>query len=130
MLSRSRSRTRPGPVRWVLYALGRPLPAHLREWVRHDVAGPGAAVRHVLRSQVLFVPIYAAFLLLPGPAYVRVLMVLLSVLLSAFYTVAYMDQNRARRLEQHGLEVDLSSARARRRRDREREAYESTYGPR
>lgn len=124
------SRTRPGPVQWVLYALGRPLPAHLREWVRRDVAGPGAQVRHVLRSQVLFVPIYLVFLLIPGPGYVRVLMTLLSVLLSAFYTVAYMDQNRARRLEQHGLPVDLSTARSRGQRDREREAYERKYGRR
>ncbi|GAB2921471.1 DUF5313 domain-containing protein [Rhodococcus aerolatus] len=126
----SRTRTRPGPIRWLLYAVGRPLPDEMREWVRRDVAGPGAPVRHVLRSQVLFVPIYLAFLLLPGPAYVRVLMVLLSVLLSAFYTVAYMDQNRARRLEQHGLEVDLSSARSRRRHEAEREAYERTHGHR
>ena len=123
-------RNRPGPVRWLLYAVGRPLPEGHREWVRRDVTGPGAVVRHLLRSQVLFLPVYAVFVLIPGPLYVRLLMVLLSVLLSAFYTVAYMDQNRARRLEQHGLAVDLGSARSRAREERERETYERTYAPR
>ena len=35
-------RNRPGPVRWLLYAVGRPLPEGHREWVRRDVTGPGA----------------------------------------------------------------------------------------
>lgn len=120
-------RTRPGPWLWLGYAAGRRMPADLQDWVRRDLVGPGADVRHVLRYQLLFTPIYAAFLALPGPLYVRVLMILLSVLLGGFYTLSYMVPNRRRRLQQHGLDVDLLPQRTLRRDARDRADYESTY---
>jgi hypothetical protein len=118
---------RPGPVQWLGYVAGRRLPDELQPWVRRDLIGPGADVRHVLRNQLLFSPIYLAYLALPGPLYVRLLMILLSVLLSAFYTLSYLAPNRERRLEQHGLATTLQSERARLRQLRERQDYEETY---
>jgi hypothetical protein len=123
----ARGAGRPGPWLWLGYAAGRTMPDRLQGWVRCDLVGPGADVRHVLRYQLLFSPIYVAFLALPGPLYVRVLMILMSVLLGAFYTLSYMVPNRRRRLEQHGLAADLVPERTRRREAREREDYEKAY---
>ncbi|WP_127784525.1 DUF5313 family protein [Rhodococcus sp. X156] len=124
------ARRRPTVWQWLTYMVGRPLPAELRDWVRHDLTGPHAAIRHVLRSELAYSPIFVVFLLFPGPFWVRALMVLLALLLSTFYTVSYMDQNRARRLEMNGLPPDLQSARAAALHQSDREAYEARYGRR
>src|SRR5687767_11674981 len=45
-------RRMPGPVRWLLYAYGRGLPAEYREWVLHDLTTRTWALRQLLRSLV------------------------------------------------------------------------------
>jgi len=122
---------RPNPAQWFMYAVfGRPLPISMREWVRHDLVGPGAVPRHLIRGLLPFTPIFLAFLLLfPGALWLRASMVLLSVLLALFYTLAFMDLNRARRLELHGLPADLKSDRAQERLSKERATYEKLHGP-
>ncbi len=105
--------TRPGPVRWTAYAFGRPLPASMREWVRNDLVGDHAVLRHMIRSQIPFLPpVYAAFMLLPGPIWLRVSTVGLGVMLSLFFSVAYMAHNRMRRLEKNGLPGNLENERS------------------
>ncbi|MFY2789286.1 DUF5313 family protein [Rhodococcus sp. KRD162] len=123
------ARSRPSLRQWLGYAvLGRALPDSMREWVRRDLVGPGATPRHILRSMIPFLPIFIGFFVLfPGAIWLRASMVLLSVLLALFYTVAYMDQNRARRLEIHGLPGDLRSEKKMAEMERERENYRRNH---
>ena len=121
-------RTRPNAAQWLGYVLGRKLPMSMQDWVRHDLVGKGAVPRHLLRSMIPFLPIFIGFLVLfPGALWLRGAMVLLSVLLALFYTVAFMELNRARRLELHGLPSNLKSDRKRAALDSERVRYEQLH---
>lgn len=124
------SRSRPNPFQWLAYCAGRRLPDSMQNWVRHDLVGPWAVPRHLIRSMIPFTPIFVAFLVLfPGELWLRGAMILLSVLLALFYSVAYMEPNRARRLQQHGLDPTLTSTKRRTRRDAERARYAQLHGP-
>ncbi|NLU83216.1 DUF5313 family protein [Rhodococcus sp. HNM0569] len=120
-------RKRPNPLQWIAYTFGRPLPASMQDWVRNDLTGDWAVPRHLIRSMVPFLPVFAAFLLFPGPLALRGAMILLGVLLALFYSLAYMAQNRARRLERHGLPGDLENPRKKSAHDAERRAYEARH---
>ncbi|KZF06527.1 hypothetical protein A2J03_24360 [Rhodococcus sp. EPR-157] len=121
-------RTRPNAAQWLGYVLGRKLPMSMQDWVRNDLVGKGAVPRHLLRSMIPFMPIFIGFLVLfPGALWLRGAMVLLSVLLALFYTVAFMELNRARRLELHGLPSNLKSDRKRAALDSERVRYEQLH---
>lgn len=121
-------RTRPNAIQWLGYVLGRKLPMSMQDWVRNDLVGKGAVPRHLLRSMIPFLPIFIGFLVLfPGALWLRGAMVLLSVLLALFYTVAFMELNRARRLELHGLPSNLKSDRKRAALDSERVRYEQLH---
>ncbi len=121
------TRTRPSTLQHLGYAVGRRLPDTQRDWVRHDLTSRHHAVREVLRTELLYTPVFVVFLLFPGPLWLRGLMVLLGLLLSTFYAVAFLEQNRHRRLEQHGLPTDLVSDHDQRAQERARTAYERTY---
>jgi hypothetical protein len=90
---------RPGPLRWLLYALGRGLPAQYREWVLHDVTARTWVVRHLVRTTVQLVPVAVLlYLLIPGSGATRALAVLGGMALGYFYSLAYMyetTENRA-----------------------------------
>ncbi|MCX5043182.1 DUF5313 domain-containing protein [Aldersonia sp. NBC_00410] len=120
--------TRPNPAQWIGYAFGRALPASMRDWVANDLTGRNRVLRHLLRSLAPFLPIFAAFVvLLPGALWLRGATVLLGVLLALFYSAAYMNQNRAKRLQQHGLPADLENEARRARHTAERAAYLATH---
>ncbi len=58
---------RPGPLRWLWYALGGGLPARHRSWVLHDTTTRTWALRHVVRAMVqLAIPITLVLTLVPG----------------------------------------------------------------
>ncbi|GGC71282.1 DUF5313 family protein [Hoyosella rhizosphaerae] len=120
-------RTRPGPLQWIGYSFGRTLPPTMQEWVRNDLTGNRAVPRHLVRSLVPFMPLFALGFLLPGPFVLTGSVVLLGVLLALFYSAAYMEPNRARRLERHGLPADLQNPRTTARIKREKERYEQTH---
>ncbi|MCJ0950424.1 DUF5313 domain-containing protein [Rhodococcus sp. ARC_M8] len=107
----NRNRTRPLPWQWVGYAFGRTLPSTMTDWVANDLTGNHAVVRHLIRGQVPFLPIYAVFMFFPGELWLRGSMVLLAVLLSLFFTASYMEENRQRRLVRHMLPRDLTNSR-------------------
>ena len=86
-------RRRPGPVRWVLYAFGRGLPAEYREWVLHDITSRTWALRHALRAAVQLAPVAVLlYLLIPGSPLVRAGAVLGGLLMGFFYSLAYMAE--------------------------------------
>jgi len=115
--------TRPNPLQWIAYAFGAKLPETMNDWIREDITGDHYVVRHLLRQQVPFIPLYVAFLLFPGPLWLRASMVLLGVSLAVFYSVGYMHQNRARRLQKNGLPMDLDNDKRRAAREAEINAY-------
>ncbi|MEH3153800.1 MAG: DUF5313 family protein [Gordonia paraffinivorans] len=121
------TRKRPSSLQWIGYAFGRRLPEDLRDWVRDDLTGRNAYVRHLVRGMVPFVPIFVIFMLFPGPWWLRAQMVALGLVLGLIYSAAYMKQNRAHRLEKHGLDPDLKPARQQAEDDRARSEYERLY---
>ncbi|WP_072803418.1 DUF5313 family protein [Rhodococcoides yunnanense] len=128
-MTTSQNTARPNFAQWFLYSVfGKTLPNSMQDWVRRDLVGPRAVPRHLIRGLLPFTPIFVAFLVLfPGPLWLRGAMVLLSVLLALFYTLAFMDLNRARRLELHGLSPDLKSDHKQLELDRERASYERRF---
>jgi hypothetical protein len=97
---------RPGPVRWLWYAVGGRLPARYREWVLHDLTGRTWALRHFARALVQVAPFVVALLLLvPGSLAVRVAAVTAGLLLGLLYSGAYMYEIVEHRVAQAGYPV-------------------------
>ncbi|EHR61200.1 DUF5313 family protein [Saccharomonospora cyanea] len=95
---------RPGPHRWLWYALGGRLPEAHREWVLHDVTSKTWLWRHGLRTTFLIGPLSAVWLLLPGPLGLRLSLVLLALLVGYFYSFAFAEENAEHRLTKHGYD--------------------------
>lgn len=93
---------RPNPARWLWYALGGRLPLRYREWVLRDVTAPTWIWRHAARSSVLLAPLCTVWLLLPGPLWIRGLMVVLAVVVGYFYSFVYIEESAEHRLAKHG----------------------------
>jgi hypothetical protein len=94
---------RPGLLRWLLYAFGRPLPLEYREWVLHDVTTRTWVLRHLLRTTVQLLPIAVLlYVLIPGPAWVKGCSVLAGLLLGYFYSMAYMYETAEHRAMKAG----------------------------
>jgi hypothetical protein len=99
----------PGPFRWLTFALGFRLPEPNTDWVRHELTDDGWRLRTVLRHLAVIVPLCAVIatvllVVLPAPAWLAIMMVVLILAGSIFTTTAYADDIRASRLRQHGLE--------------------------
>jgi protein-S-isoprenylcysteine O-methyltransferase Ste14 len=98
----------PGPIGWLRFAFGFRLPAANVHWVRHELTDAGWRWRTVVRHLAVILPVCAILvvvldILLPTPAWVSAMMVLL-ILSGSLFTVAfYADDIRATRLRQHGL---------------------------
>jgi hypothetical protein len=119
--------TRPNPLQWIAYTFGAKLPESMNDWVLNDITGDHYFVRHMLRAQVPFIPLYALFMLFPGPLWLRASMVLLGVSLAVFYSIVYIHQNRARRLQKNGLPMDLDNDKRRAARESEIDAYSRAW---
>lgn len=96
-------RRRPGPFRWLWYALGGRLPGQYRDWVLHDVTAPTWIWRHAARSTVLIAPLVLVWLLLPAPLGLRLALVLMAALVGYFYSFAYMEESGEHRLAKNGI---------------------------
>ena len=95
----------PSALRQVLFAIGFRLPDRNREWVRHELIDAGWRGRTVLRHLTVMLPICAILALLPGPAWLRVMVPLLAFIGSVFIVTVYADDIRLARLRQHDLPV-------------------------
>lgn len=122
---------RPNPARWVWYALGGRLPPRYREWVLHDVTARTWIWRHAARSFVLLLPLCTVWLLLPGPLWIRGLLVVMAVVVGYFYSFAYIEESGEHRLVKHGYPRGTGKevrAQARAERDEEiRQRYIAMY---
>jgi len=125
------SPSRPGPLRWLLYAFGAGLPPEHREWVLHDVTTRTWVLRHLLRTTVQLSPVAVAlYLLIPGSPAIRLGAVLGGLALGYFYAVAYMYETT----ENRALKAGYPRGTVREIRDRrggvDREAEERRYAER
>lgn len=124
----TRGARRPGPVRWLLYAFGRALPAENREWVLHDVTARSWVLRHLARTTVQLSPFAVLlFVFLPGPAWVRACAVLAGLLLGFFYSVAYMYETAEHRAVKAGYRRGTAAAVRDRRTEAVREEQARRY---
>ena len=116
---------RPGPLRWLWYALGGGLPRRFSPWVLHDTTTRTWALRHVLRSFVqLAVPIALVLIFVPGEFWIRGMAALGGVLLALIYSIAYITEFLENRAVKAGYPVGTAQA-ERDRNAREREVHES-----
>ena len=103
--------TRPGPFRWIWYALGGGLPHRFSPWVLHDTSTRTWVLRHLLRSAVqLAVPIALVLLLMPGAFWIRGMAALGGVLLALFFSVAYMTETIESRVKKAGYPAGTAEA--------------------
>ncbi len=98
--------SRPGVVRWLLYAYGRRLPSRYAQWVLHDLTCRTWFVRLLARGVVQSLP---ALVLLVLPASPGVLAMMLGIVVfgMVFYSMAFAWEIRDRRLYQHGFVPEL-----------------------
>ena len=102
-----RSLIRPGPIRWLWYAVGGTLPATYHGWVLYDLTCGTWVARHFARVQVMFLYWWLA-LLVPGPWPLRFSMVALGYLLSVYFSLAFIEDACERRLIKHGFPAGLN----------------------
>lgn len=129
-MSSEPQRARPTAWQYVAYCYGYTLPASMREWVRDDLAGRGAATRMVIRMSVPAVLLLAPMLLIPTTLYVHASMTLPILIPFIYFAVALNRTWRRHRLAQHGLDPALADELLRAREADQRRAYEQRYGPR
>lgn len=107
--------SRPNPVRWLWYTVGGKLPERYREWVLHDVTVRTWWLRHTLRTLVRQLPVLLALVLvfsvlIPQPAWVVVLAVLLGVVVGVYYSLAYAAEANDSRLVRYGYPMGHATA--------------------
>jgi len=116
---------RPGPLRWLWYAMGGALPDRFSGWVLHDTTTRTWALRHVLRSMVqLAVPIALVLVLVPGEFWIRGMAALGGIFLGLFFSLAYMPETTENRVKRAGYRPGTATA-VRDRAGRERAAKDS-----
>jgi hypothetical protein len=102
---------RPGPLRWLWYALGGGLPRRFSPWVLHDTTTRTWALRHVLRSFVqLAVPIALVLIFVPGEFWIRGMAALGGVFLGLFFSIAYMPETTESRIKRAGYPAGTATA--------------------
>ena len=121
---------RPTVIQYLRYCYGRPLPPALRDWVRNDLAGPGATVRMMMRAIVPTAMILAPFWLLPTTFDVHLTMTLPIFLMLILFAHALNKVWRRHMLRMHSLDPTLVDEIARHRDAHLHRAYVERYGPR
>jgi uncharacterized protein DUF5313 len=118
-------RVRPGPMRWVAYAMGAGLPERHRTWVLYDTTTRTWVWRHVVRTFVqLAVPIALVLLLVPGAFWIRAMAALGGLILGMAFSLAYMTEAVENRVKKAGYAPGSAQA-VRDLAGREREALDS-----
>lgn len=120
--------TRPSFPQYCGYLLGKTLPDTYQDWVRNDLVGPGAQVRYIFRFTVPATLILLLFLFIPGPIWIPLAMMALLLIPLAYFVVALGNIYRRHRLLSHGLDPELTNAKAQKQADDTREDYEKRHG--
>ncbi|HME78677.1 MAG TPA: DUF5313 domain-containing protein [Mycobacterium sp.] len=123
-------RTRPNFFQLVRYCLGARLPDSMRDWVRNDLAGKGAARRMMVRVAVPAILVLAPFWLIPTTLDVHLTMTLPILIPFVYFSHALNKVWRRYMLRVHGLDPELVDEIARKRDARMHQSYIERYGPR
>jgi len=116
---------RPGPLRWLWYAVGGGLPRRFRSWVLYDTSTSTWFVRHLARTMVqLAVPIALVLLFVPGEFWIRGMAAIGGVILAMIYSIAYITEFLENRAVKAGYPVGTAQA-VRDANARERDGHES-----
>ncbi|HEY1972168.1 MAG TPA: DUF5313 family protein [Pseudonocardia sp.] len=95
---------RPGPARWLWYALTGRLPMRYRDWVLYDLTCRSWPLRHLARLLVPLLPIVVLLvLLLPGPLPLRAAAVAVGSVVGLSYTFVFLDDSTDRRATKFGF---------------------------
>jgi hypothetical protein len=119
--------TKPSALQYIGYSYGKKLPDSMQDWVRNDLAGPGAARRMVLRWTVPCVLLLLPMWFIPASLYVHAEMTLPILIPFVYFAIALNKVWRRHQLQLHHLDPDLVDERARERLADERRAYEERY---
>ncbi|MFW0793994.1 DUF5313 domain-containing protein [Gordonia sp. CPCC 205515] len=103
----SKDDSRPHGWQYVKYAYGAKMPASMIDWVRNDLAGPGATVRMVLRWSIPCIILLIPMLFTPADWLIRANMTIPILLPYLFFSIALNKVYRRYRLTQHGLDPNL-----------------------
>src|ERR1700742_1344648 len=126
----SEGATRPNAWQYVRYCCGGQLPDSMRDWVRNDLAGKGAARRMMIRVAVPAVLILAPFWLIPAALDVHLSMTLPILIPFVFFSHALNKVWRRHMLAKHGLNPALVDQRSRQKNAAMHQAYIEKYSPR
>jgi hypothetical protein len=122
---------RPGPLRWLWYALGGGLPPRYRDWVLHDVTASTWAWRQILRALVQALPVaLVVALLIPGSPSIRLMAVAGGVFVAMIYVLAFIDEAVEHRSVKAGFPRGYAKAMREEARAPEREAAARRYDER
>ena len=122
------SEKRPGPLAYVGYCYGRVLPGQYDDWVRRDLAGPGAQRRTFIRVTIPALLVIAPLWLIPASTGMHLAMSTLLLIPFLYFAHALDKIWRAHRRRQHGLDPALVDEKARARDASIREEYQRRYG--
>lgn len=123
-------RTKPNAWQFLRYCAGARLPDSMRDWVRNDLTGKGAAGRMMRRVAVPAVLVLAPFWLIPASLDVHLSMTLPILIPFVYFSHALNKVWRRHMLAVHGLDPELVDERARQRDAHIHQAYIERYGPR
>src|SRR5271170_8480619 len=129
-MSDSDLRRRPSALQYIRYCYGGRLPDSMRDWVRNDLAGKGAAGRMMIRVAVPAVLVLAPFWLIPTTLEVHLGMTLPILIPFVYFSHALNKIWRRHMLQVHGLNPDLVDEQRRKRDAHIHQAYIERYGPR
>jgi hypothetical protein len=92
---------RPGPLRWLAYAIWRPLPERYRGWVLYDTTCSTWVIRHFLRIlAVEALPVAAIAIFLPTSGGLRALTAFVTGATAFFLTAVWVNEGTDHRLIQ------------------------------
>ena len=127
-MSAANGRTRPTFWQSVPYWYGKKLPDSMRDWVRRDLVGRGAARRMVFRWAIPCVLLLAPMWLVPASPYVHAEMSLPILIAYVYFSIALNRVWRRRQLSRHNLDPNLVDKAARQRDADLHRAYEERHG--
>src|ERR1700761_3494892 len=129
-MSRDAGRAKPNAWQYIRYCYGGRLPDSMRDWVRNDLTGKGAARRMMLRVAAPAVVVLAPFWLIPTTLEVHLSMTLPILIPFVYFSHALNKVWRRHMLQVHGLNPNLVDERRSKREEQRRQAYIERYGPR
>ena len=101
--TQDRQARRPGPLRWIRYALGGSLSPRYRQWVLHDLTCRGRWIRQIVRAVLQVAPFAVLLLLTLGTSWITWVGVICGLGLALIYSLAYFNQSADYRLVKHGF---------------------------